>query len=720
MPKITYIRYYSILLHIVDRHWKINISTHRVLKLLYILCLRDGGANLKSIAVIIDVKTELETFLRNNIKIVFGNQIEINFYYLNLLTEEDQIEDDVVLVMTEERAIMTQKYLKDNKPIIVLRRTVKEDSLYPILKIPHNTKVLVVNDNMETTLETVTLLYQIGIDHLNLIPFESGKNYDDIKIAITPNVRRKVPDAIKNIIDIGNRYIDMTSFIQIIDKLKISDKEITKKLIDYTESIITFESGIKSQIRELYIKNEQLDTIVNLSNEGIMLTDNENTILIANETFLKIFNIKQDIINVKLESLFNMETLEILNREMLTEELIEYEEKFVIINKSRTMYLGENYGYYYNFQEVTYIKTLEQNLRKKLRNKGFITRYKFDEIKTESNVMKACIELAKRIANSDLTVFISGESGTGKEMLAQSIHNESSRGYHPFIAVNCAAFAENLLESELFGYEGGAFTGALKEGKAGMFELANNGSIFLNEIGDMPLSLQTRLLRVLQEKQVMRIGSQRVIAINTRVIVATNKNLYEMVKKGEFREDLYYRVNVLPINVPPLRRRKADIIPLLGHFIDKGKHIVLSDEVKQFLLRYPWPGNIRELQNVAAYIGLIHEREIRLDNLPYYLLDKDVDFKVEVQEIQETIGLKRCYDLMNIIYNTNISGKGIGRQGLEEALKETYHDISEGEIRRILNILNQFEFVISYRGRKGSVVTEKGKVFMEWVVKTNV
>lgn len=696
----------------------LKLSLKNSKKAIWILL--NGGTWMKSIAVIIDVKTELETFLRNNLKIVFGNQTEINFYYLNLLTDDDYIEDDVVLVMTEERAIKTQKYLKDNKSIIILRRTVKEDALYPIFKIPQNTKVLVVNDNIETTLETVTLLYQIGIEHLNLIPFESGKNYDDIKIAITPNVRRKVPETIKNIIDIGNRYIDMTSFIQIIDKLKINDKEITKKLIDYTESIITFESGIKSQIRELYIKNEQLDTIVNLSSEGIMLTNNEYKILVANETFLKIFNIQQDIIDVKLDSLFNQDILEVLNRDLLIEELIEYEEKYVIINKSRTMYLGENYGYYYNFQEVTYIKTLEQNLRKKLRNKGFITRYTFDAIKTDSSVMKACIELAKRIANSDLTVFISGESGTGKEMLAQSIHNESSRGYHPFIAANCAAFAENLLESELFGYEGGAFTGALKEGKAGMFELANNGSIFLDEIGDMPLSLQTRLLRVLQEKQVMRIGSQRVMAINTRVIVATNKNLYEMVKRGEFREDLYYRINVLPINVPPLRQRKADIIPLLGHFIDKGKHIVLSDEVKQFLLRYPWPGNIRELQNVAAYIGLIHERDVHLNDLPYYLLDKNADFKVEVQEIQETVGLKRCYDLMDIIHNRNNHGKGIGRQGIEESLKETYRDISEGEVRRILNLLNQFEFVVSYKGRKGSVVTEKGKVFMEWVVKRNI
>ncbi|WP_334307544.1 sigma-54 interaction domain-containing protein [Paraclostridium sp. AKS81] len=208
--------------------------------------------------------------------------------------------------------------------------------------------------------------------------------------------------------------------------------------------------------------------------------------------------------------------------------------------------------------------------------------------------MKKSKDLGKKISKSDYTVLITGESGTGKELMAQSIHNESLRSKQPFIAINCAAMPENLLESELFGYEEGAFTGALKGGKKGLFEQAHNGTIFLDEIGDMPIYLQTKLLRVLQENQVMRVGGESVIDIDVRVIAATNKNLLEMIRQEKFRADLYYRINVLPINIPSLRERKEDISMMLNYFMKKKRHI--SDEAKEILNKYPWPGNIRELK----------------------------------------------------------------------------------------------------------------------------
>ncbi len=211
--------------------------------------------------------------------------------------------------------------------------------------------------------------------------------------------------------------------------------------------------------------------------------------------------------------------------------------------------------------------------------------------------MKKSKDLGKKISKSDYTVLITGESGTGKELMAQSIHNESLRSKQPFIAINCAAMPENLLESELFGYEEGAFTGALKGGKKGLFEQAHNGTIFLDEIGDMPIYLQTKLLRVLQENQVMRVGGESVIDIDVRVVAATNKNLLEMIRQEKFRADLYYRINVLPINIPSLRERKEDISMMLNYFMKKKRHI--SDEAKEILNKYSWPGNIRELKNTA-------------------------------------------------------------------------------------------------------------------------
>lgn len=216
-------------------------------------------------------------------------------------------------------------------------------------------------------------------------------------------------------------------------------------------------------------------------------------------------------------------------------------------------------------------------------------------------------ELASRVAASNSTLLIQGESGTGKELLARAIHQSSKRKNNAFIAINCGAIPENLLESELFGYEEGSFTGARRGGKLGKFELAHNGTIFLDEIGDMPLHLQVKLLRVLQEKRVERIGSSRSTPIDVRVIAATHRDLEKMVDSGEFREDLYYRLNVIPLNIPPLRERKEDIVLLTSYYLEHysrvlGKMITgMTPDASAILNRYSWPGNVRELANVMEY-----------------------------------------------------------------------------------------------------------------------
>ena len=214
------------------------------------------------------------------------------------------------------------------------------------------------------------------------------------------------------------------------------------------------------------------------------------------------------------------------------EWIVEHLGRSLVITRQPIEHFGEPAGSCFNFQEVTYIRQLEQNLSRKLLEKGLTARYTFADVLTQSPKMLQCVDLARRLAGSDFTVLILGESGTGKELLAQSIHRESSRGKQPFVAVNCAAVPENLLESELFGYEGGSFTGALKDGKTGLFEQAHHGTVFLDEIADMPLVLQAKLLRVLQERQIMRIGSQKVINVNIRVIAATNHDLRERIRAG--------------------------------------------------------------------------------------------------------------------------------------------------------------------------------------------
>lgn len=245
------------------------------------------------------------------------------------------------------------------------------------------------------------------------------------------------------------------------------------------------------------------------------------------------------------------------------------------------------------------------NLWQTQSNDGNTAMYTFDDIVTRSPKMETLIQQAKQIAGGNSSVLIEGESGTGKELFAQSIHNASKRAMAPFVAINCGAIAPELLQSELFGYEEGAFTGALKGGKIGKFEMADGGTIFLDEIGEMPLNQQISLLRILESRTITKIGGNRVIPVNVRIICATNKNLYREVCEGRFRNDLYFRLNVINLRIPPLRERKEDIYPLIQSMLqDFGSEAVkhLTPEQMRQLYRSNWPGNVRELRNVVERI----------------------------------------------------------------------------------------------------------------------
>ena len=272
-------------------------------------------------------------------------------------------------------------------------------------------------------------------------------------------------------------------------------------------------------------------------------------------------------------------------------------------------------GLVVSFMNASRIQQMESQIRRQMSDKGLAARYTFRDIVHKSDIMDKTIENAGRYAGVSSNVLLVGETGTGKELFAQSIHNASKRAGNAFVAVNCAALPESLLESELFGYVEGAFTGAAKGGKMGFFEMAHKGTIFLDEIGDISPKLQSRLLRVLQEKEIIRLGNDTVIPIDVRVISATNKNLKEAVAAGEFRQDLLYRLDVLELNLPPLRKRGADISLLLTHYIEfeherTGCRLkYLNDRALRLLENYPWPGNIREMRNFCERLCILCQKD---------------------------------------------------------------------------------------------------------------
>ncbi|WP_155894531.1 sigma 54-interacting transcriptional regulator [Desulfotomaculum nigrificans] len=377
-------------------------------------------------------------------------------------------------------------------------------------------------------------------------------------------------------------------------------------------------------------KAKRFQVVLDFSQNAIIATDERGLLTLVNPAAEEIFHIKREQVIGKpvQEVIPNTE----INRVLQTgipevDQLQEVPGGHILTSRIPIIVGGQVKGVVATFQEVTKIQGAEQKIRENLYAKGFVTRYNFNDILTKNPRMERLIEIARGFAKTDATVLITGESGTGKEILAQSIHAGSTRHNHPFVAVNCAALPPQLLESELFGYVEGAFTGAKKGGKIGLFELAHNGTIFLDEIGEMDKGLQARLLRVLEEKQVMRLGSDKIIPVNNRVIAATNVNLKEQVGRGEFRMDLYYRLNVLNLHTIPLRERKDDIIYLANHFIRRtnrkyGRQVgKLAPEVIDLLTNYSWPGNIRELKNIIERIVLSTNKE--------YVTLKDIEFLVQ-------------------------------------------------------------------------------------------
>lgn len=659
----------------------------------------------KSVALVNDSKKDLIDFLENNLKLVFGDSININRYFINEINDNDIINDDVILVMSVERLDKIINNILDKKKVIVVRRTFREDKIYNLLSLPQGTNVLIVNDSDETTLETISLFYKIGVTNIRPIPYMNDNNYKNIKIAITPGVPEKVPSFISDIFDLGHRYIDISTFIEIINLLQIDSKEIQSNLVKYSEEIISLDTGIKDKYKELFLKIEELDTILNLSKDGILFTSKDGEINTYNSKVKDILDINEDIYGKYIEDIFVDSLKVLLSEKEILDKVVVFNKKYINVNKKNIYNRDEKMGTYYSLQEITYIKKLEQNLTKKLREKGQIAKYTFKDIKTNSPKMFECIDLAKKVSKSDLSILIRGESGTGKELIAQSIHNNSNRKNQPFIAVNCAAVPENLLESQLFGYDKGTFTGGLKDGKQGLFELANNGTIFLDEIGDMPLELQTKLLRVLQEKQIMPVGSHNVINIDVRIISATNKNLEQMIDNSQFREDLYYRLNTIPINIPPLRERKEDILIIMEDLINKK--LIITPEAKKLIQNYMWKGNIRELQNVTSYLNIMCEDIVLEKDLPPNLRSSD----------NKNTSLKLKYsknDILNIleilILNKE-SDVGIGRGLILKALLDKNLQITEGKIKKIFEYLKKEELIICSSGRYGSKITQKGEDF---------
>lgn len=395
-------------------------------------------------------------------------------------------------------------------------------------------------------------------------------------------------------------------------------KEAIAEAVEYAKRLMEVQITEKE-------KSAILKSIIDFAYDGILGIDKNGLITVFNPIIQKITGASyENAINKQVDDIVeNTRMKQVLKTGVAELGEIQQIGKTTIVTNRIPIVVGEEVlGVVATFQEIENIQKLDTQIRKKLLLKGHLAKIRFNEIIGKSKAITSAVNKAKLYAEVDSTILIIGETGTGKELFAQSIHNYSIRADKPFVAVNCAALPESLLESELFGYVEGAFTGARKGGKTGLFELAHEGTIFLDEISEMTPNLQARFLRVLQEKEVIKLGDDRVVNINVRVIAATNKNLYELVEKEKFREDLFYRLCVLRLDLPPLRERKEDLSDLINNFIQEKSNSMninvkgISAESMNKIINYDWPGNVRQLENfIERYVVLSRNKEINLDTL---------------------------------------------------------------------------------------------------------
>lgn len=476
----------------------------------------------------------------------------------------------------------------------------------------------------------------------------------------------------------------------------IFDEDQREAFLEKRDSYRDFDKRmselISLRIREKHInskleyKSKELLTVIDSVNEGIIIIDKDNNILSLNKPIKEKFKLKN--FHIVGKNIRNLLPEKLITKFKKTNYSIEEEQVTINIESQRQDFLltikgialnNEFSGAVITFKDFNKLQRSVFNISEKH------SIFTFDNIIGNSPVFLQVKEQVKEVAKQNVPVLLLGESGTGKELFARAIHFESNRKNEIFMAINCGAIPESLVESELFGYEKGAFTGASSNGKMGKFEISKDGTVFLDEIGDLPLHMQVKLLRVLEEKEITRVGGLNTIKVNPRIIAATNKNLYKMVGVGEFREDLFYRLNVIPINIPSLRERGSDILELSMHFLNRYNNIYsksikgFTDSAKEALLKYSWPGNVRELQNLIEYaINFEKENLITLETISKRI-SNDRNIVGEIRSLKEmTADYERSViNKLLEYYGSDTEGKKLIAKKLKISTATLYRKLEE-------------------------------------------
>ena len=672
---------------------------------------------MKEKIIIIDRNTGALEFYKKQLDDIFENKLDIN----TLLVED--IKDNVIkgdYFLFPSYSIfyeINDKQLKGKK--LFIGRTILTDSFNKVCKIAEGKAVYIVDDNKQMAAEIIYILRRMLHVKIDLKPIgikDMKKDSKGFFVSIGFDLSKYGVEYM----NIGNTVISIGSIIELAMEFNLINILSQKDISLASGELINYEKGYEFLRKEANKLKGIMDNFFSFFEDGYFIFNKEGNMTFYNDVGIKMLKINpKNIVNIK-ELLSEKKISEIFEKnETVIDEIITVNNKSLVISIYPNINSGEFFGVTAILKEYEKSENRQLEIRKKISgSSSHVAKYTFEDIIGKSSVILKTIENAKRMSKSDSSILIEGETGTGKELFAQAIHQYSDRAQYPFVAVNFGALPINILESELFGYEEGAFTGAKSGGRPGLFEIAHKGTIFLDEIGEMPLEVQTKLLRVLQEKEVIRLGSDKVIVVDIRVIAATNKNLYEMVQNKTFREDLYYRLKVLPIKVDALRDRKEDIELLLKHFkkMYKGEYD-FSEDALEVLRNHNWRGNIRELRNYVEFFNntgktVIEKKDLPIEsmNMTNQTIAGDYEDNALVDELIEIAGIEKnkYLTVLEVLKEKYETQSRVGRIGISKEAEAKGEVISEQEVRRILNDLEKIGLVKKNKGRKGSEITIKG------------
>lgn len=686
----------------------------------------------KKSAVIITANDEPARFYKEFLEDFWGKDtVDIRIYTRESFLQADYTPRANVYVVS----INAIDYIGDfsnrlalGVPVVDIRVSFKQNTYHTLAQIPQGTRCMFVNLTEPLALECIVELYRHSLYNIHLTPMWPGAvNRPEIDTAITAGEMHLIPGHVKTVYDLGFRYLAPQTLAEICTALNMEYLLETETFLDYAEQFASSEQNMHYFTGNGLHYKASISTLLESSDDAIVGINEDYTVFCINrkaQTMLKCADenvIGQNYADI-LPFLSYDEFVPADRKETQYQRLYHHEGTALNVSIHTIVDNGRFRGLMVRMQRYMDAEDQLQNARRKLLNKGHTAKYTFHDIIGENAAIKSLCGMAARMAVTNSSVLITGESGTGKELLASAIHNASKRAKFPYIAINCAAMPEQLLESELLGYEDGAFTGARRNGKPGLFEHAHRGTLFLDEIEDMSPLLQVKLLRVLQEKEIMRVGGSKLINVDVRIIAATNENLEEKVKNGQFRKDLYYRLNTMQLKLPPLRERKDDIPLLLNHFRSQmNAAFILSEEAMYRFYLHTWDGNIRELRNYVEYFHCLGKETILPEDLPYPLQTVEIEQKssvtakelYEIHETERTPEETVClteeeWFVLESLGAALGTRHPAGRKNISRKSEDAGLFLSEQMVRRILKDLEEKGLVQVHRGRAGSRITQMG------------